>query len=150
MPWHAEQSRRLLGRAILTALLALAAIVSYLTLPPAWRPLGVRIACTAIVIGGCVHARRIVRAALDGHPPSELDLPAPAPPAPDLDSAFRRLRDDLVFSLRSRQYFNAILWPRLLDLTGGTAQMPAAGRRGRRGPSLPELEALIARAEERP
>jgi len=150
MPWRAEQSRRLLGRAILLALLALAAIVSYLTLPAPWRPLGIKLVCTAIVIGGCAHARRIVRGALEGHPVSELDLPAPAPPAPDLDGAFRRIRDDLLFSLRSRQYFSAILWPRLHELTGGTVPMPAAGRRSRRGPTLPELEALIARAEERP
>jgi len=150
MPWHAEQSRRLLGRAILGALLALAAIVSYLTLPARWRPLGVKLVCAAIVIGGCVHARRVVSQALDGHAVSELDLPAPAPPVPDLDGAFRRLRDDLVFSLRSRQYFTAILWPRLLELTGGSASMPAAGRRSRRGPSLAELEALIASAEKQP
>ena len=150
MPWHAEQSRRLLGRAILVALLALAAIVAYLTVPAPWRPLGVKLACTAILIIGCVHAWRTVSRALDGHAASELDLPDPAPPAPDLDSAFRRLRDDLVFSLRSRQYFTAILWPRLLDLTGGSAVMPPARRRGRRGPSLAELEALIAQAEKHP
>jgi len=84
MPWRAEQARRLLGRAILLALLALAAIVSYLTLPAPWRPLGIKLVCAAIVIGGCAHARRIVRGALEGHPvrAAPLDQQRAGDPAP--------------------------------------------------------------------
>ena len=148
---RAERSRRLLGHGVLAALLVLAAIVAYLTMSPAWRPAVVRLACTALVIVGCVRALRGVRRAVEGQPPSELDAPRPAPPPSERDEAFRRLRDDLVFSNRSQQYFEAILWPRLVELAGDTLPRPAERQRSRRrGPSLQALEALIAEAERRP
>ena len=127
MPSRAERSRRLLAHGIAAALLALVAIV------------------------GCLRALRAVRRAIEAEPPSELDMPRPAPPASERDEIYRRLRDDLVFSHRSQQYFEAILWPRLLNLAGGDLPRPREGRRTRRrGPSLPALEALIADAEKRP
>jgi hypothetical protein len=150
MPSRAERSRRLLGQGIAAALLALVAIVTYLTMTPGWRPFGVRLACTTLVIVGCLRTIRAVRRAIEAEPPSELDVPRPAPAASERDEVYRRLRDDLVFSNRSQQYFEAILWPRLLDLSGGTLASPREGRRTRRrGPSLQALEALIAEAEKR-
>ena len=146
----AERSRRLLARAILVVLLVLASIVAYLATAPRWRPAGVRLACTALVIMGSIRARRALRRAMEAYPLSELDAPPAPPPARELDNAFRRLRDDLLFSTRSRQYFEAILWPRLLDLSGGDLRRPAEERRARRcGPSLGELRTLIAEAEQR-
>jgi len=146
----AERSRRLLARAVLVVLLVLASIVAYLATPPRWRPVGVRLGCTALVIIGSVRARRAVRRAMEAYPLSELDAPPAPPPARELDNAFRRLRDDLLFSTRSRQYFEAILWPRLLDLSGGVLRRPPEERQGRRrGPSLGELGELIAEAERR-
>jgi hypothetical protein len=146
----AERSRPLLARAILVVLLVLASIVAYLATAPRWRPAGVRLACTALVIMGSIRARRALRRAMEAYPLSELDAPPAPPPARELDNAFRRLRDDLLFSTRSRQYFEAILWPRLLDLSGGDLRQPAEERRARRrGPSLGELRALIAEAERR-
>ena len=151
MPSPAERSRRLLGQGIAAALLALVAIVAYLTMTPGWRPFGVRLACTTLVIVGCLRTIRAVRRAIEAEPPSELDVPRPAPAASERDEVYRRLRDDLVFSNRSQQYFEAILWPRLLDLSGGTLARPRERRRTRRrGPSLQALEALIAEAEKRP
>ena len=150
MPSPAERSRRLLGQGIAVLLLALVAIVAYLTMTPGWRPFGVRLACTTLVIVGCLRAIRAVRRAIEAEPPSELDVPRPAPAASERDEVYRRLRDDLVFSNRSQQYFEAILWPRLLELSGGTLARPREGRRTRRrGPSLEALEALIAEAEKR-
>jgi hypothetical protein len=151
MPSRTERLRRLLAHGTVAALLALVAIVAYLTMAPGWRPFGVRLACTALVIVGCLRALRAVRRAIEEEPPSELDVARPAPPASERDEIYRRLRDDLVFSHRSQQYFEAILWPRLLDLAGGDLPRPREGRRTRRrGPSLPALEALIAEAEKRP
>jgi hypothetical protein len=94
---------------------------------------------------------RGVRREIVGHPPSALDAPLPAPPRPAQDERFLRLRDDLVWSRRSRRYFDAILWPRLLAL-GGAGLAPPAPRRWirRRGPSLRALERLIAETEQRP
>ncbi len=151
MPSGAERSRRLLAHGIAAALLILAALVAYLTMAPSWRPFVVRLVCTAVVIVGCVRAIRGVRRAVDEQPPSALDVPRPAPPASERDEAYRRLRDDLVFSHRSQQYFDAILWPRLVELAGDTLPRPRERRRSRRrGPSLEALEALIAEAEKRP
>lgn len=150
MPSRTERSRRLLAHGTVAALLALVAIVAYLTIAPGWRPFGVRLACTALVIVGCLRALRAVRRAVEAEPPSELDVPRPAAPASERDEIYRRLRDDLVFSHRSQQYFEAILWPRLLNLAGGDLPQPREARRTRRrGPSLHALEALVAEAEKR-
>jgi hypothetical protein len=111
----------------------------------------VRLGCTAVVIAGSIRAVRAVRRKVEMHPPSAFDAPVPAASARELDGSFRRQRDDVVLSLRSRQYFDAILWPRLQEMAGGRLVKPGdARRRGRRGPTLPELEALIAEAERRP
>jgi hypothetical protein len=145
----AERSRRLLAHGILVVLLILAGIVAYLAMAPRWRAAGVRLGCTCLVVVGCVRARRVVRRLADAHR-SDLDAPAPPPLLRELDGAFRRLRDDLLFSVRSRQYFEAILWPRLLDLSGGRLSKPAVDpRRRRRGPSFAELDRLITEAERR-
>jgi hypothetical protein len=81
---------------------------------------------------------------------SPFDAPPPAPPEPELDSRFLRLRDEVVYSVQSRRYFDAILWPRLCTLAGTSLPAPPerAGIR-RRGPSLAALEDLIARIERR-
>ncbi len=151
MPSRAERSRRVLAHGIAAALLVLAGLVAYLAMSPSWRPLIVRLVCTVMVIVGSVRAIRSVRRAIEEQPPSVLDVPRPAPPASERDEAFRRLRDDLVFSHRSQQYFDAILWPRLVELAGDTLPRPRERRRTRRrGPSLEALEALIADAEKRP
>ena len=74
----------------------------------------------------------------------------PVPPPPELDSRFLRLRDEVVYSTRSRRYFDAILWPQLGRLAGADLPRPPE-RRGlrRRGPALATLEDLIARIERR-
>ena len=105
---------------------------------------------TGARIDGTFRALRAVRRAVEAEPPSELDVPRPAAPASERDEIYRGLRDDLVFSHRSQQYFEAILWPRLLNLAGGDLPQPREARRTRRrGPSLHALEALIAEAEKR-
>ena len=152
MPPYVERSALgLVARGLLAALLLLAAIPAYLALAPSWRAAAVRLACAVIVVAGCARVLRGVRSSMQGDAPSPLDAPPPVSPAPELDERFLRLRDDLVFSTRSRRYFDVILWPRLGDLAGGTLPRPAE-RRGirRRGPSLKTLESLIAEVERRP
>jgi hypothetical protein len=152
MPPYVERSAfGLVARGILAALLLLAAIPAYLAFAPSWRAAAVRVACAVIVITGCARVIRGVRGSIEGHAPSALDAPPPMSPAPELDERFLRLRDDLVFSTRSRRYFDVILWPRLVELAGGTLPRPAE-RRGirRRGPALKTLESLIAEVEKRP
>ena len=152
MPSLPERSiGRIAAHGFLAVLLVLGAIPAYLGLSPSWRPAAVRAACALLVVAGCVRVVRAVRGSV-GHPPSSpLDAP-PAPwPPPELDDRFLRLRDDLVYGGRSRRYFDAILWPRLLELAGASLPRPAVRRRLRRlGPSLRTLEHLVAEAEKRP
>jgi hypothetical protein len=151
MPPPVERSaRRVTAQGLLAALLILAVIPAYLALDASWRPVAVRLGCAVIVVAGCVRLRRVARRSIERSASSVLDVPPPAPTDPDLDTRFLRARDDLVFSARSQRYFDAVLWPRLVELAGPELPRPAA-RAGirRRGPSLRTLEGLIAEAEKR-
>lgn len=153
MPQHPKRSRRrLVGGAVLVALVALAAIPAYLALSPSWRPVAVRLACTAAVIAGCVRALRWARGAAAPPVVSPLDAPAPPAAVPELDARFLALRDDVIYGTRSRRYFDVILWPRLGALAGSEMLARPANRRGfpRRGPSLRAIEELVAEIEKRP
>ena len=146
----AERSRtRVAAYALLAVVAALGVIPGYLLVPPDWRPLTVRLACAAVVIVGCVRIVGRVRRASDAEARSPLDEPRPAPRRPVQDERFVRVRDDVVFSTRSRGYFETILWPRLRKL--GAPAPPAEHRwPARRGPSLRALERVIAELERRP
>src|SRR5438128_12700530 len=104
---------RFVARGFVVTLVMLVAIPSYLTLAPSWRPLAARLACAALVAFGCLRMVRSVRRSIEGHAPSAIDAPSPRAQAPELDERFLRLRDELRFSVRSRQYFETILWPQL-------------------------------------
>jgi len=149
---RAERSarRRLAAQIVLAAVAILAAVPIYLTLERSWRAALVRLVCGAIVLLGGLRVRRLVRRATGAGPGSPLDGPSPAPPPPALDARFSRLRDDIASSIRSRRYFDAILWPRLEALGDGTLPRPAPSwARWRRGPLPSVLEGLIARIEAR-
>ena len=149
MPTRRERSPgRLAGRAVLTSLVVLAATPLYLSLDHSWRPLVVRLACAALVAAVCLRVLRSVGGAIQTDAVSPFDTPPPLPPPPEMDSRFLRLRDELVFSVRGRRYFDAILWPRLCGLASTALPRPPE-RPGirRRGPSLATLEDLIARIE---
>jgi hypothetical protein len=151
MPARAELSRRrLVGRAIVAALVVLAALPAYLALSPPWQPVAVRLACAAIVAAGCARVLRLARGAMEPASVSPLDAP-PAPAAvPELDARFLGLRNDVIYGTRSRRYFDAILWPRLSGLAGTDLPRPAE-RRGyrRRGPSMGALARLVTEIERR-
>ena len=152
MPPRGERSpRSLAGRAILVTVVVLAAMPVYLSLDAAWRPLIVRLACAGLVGLVCLRVVAGLGRAAERDIASPLDAPAPPVPEPELDSRFVRLRDEVVFSTRSRRYFDAILWPRLCGLAGEDLPRPAErhGLRRRLGPSLAVLEDLIARIERR-
>src|SRR5438128_12617797 len=83
MPAQAERSpRRRAGRAILAAVVVLAATPAYLALSPPWQPVAVHLACAAIVIAGCV---RLLRMALRARRSTRTPPPLPStrrPPPP--------------------------------------------------------------------
>lgn len=142
---------RLVARAIVVALLVLAALPAYLTIAPKWRPTAARLACGVAVAVGCARARRWARDVVAAYPRSVFDVPPPPPLQVTLDPRFLRLRDDLVASTRRRRYFDLVFWPRLLALGGPDLPAPAERRLpARRGPSLRALADLIAYVERRP
>jgi hypothetical protein len=151
VPSPLERSlRRLAAHGLFAALLVLAPIPAYLAMDPSWRAVAARLWCALIVVAGCLRLRRGVARSMEGGPSSALDTRPPVPPAPEADARFLRLREDLVLSGRSRRYFDAILWPRLLELAGGDLGRPAEQSRPlRRGPSLSALASLIAEIEKR-
>jgi len=141
---------RFVARGFVVTLVVLVAIPSYLTLAPSWRPLAARLACAALVAFGCIRLVRSARGSTDGHAPSAVDAPSPRTQPPELDERFLRLRDELRFSVRSRQYFETILWPQLGRLGG--ADLPAPPERHgvrRDGPRLSDLERIVAALETR-
>lgn len=150
MPAAERLAVRFVARGFVTSVVILAAIPAYLTLAPSWRPLAARLACAALVVAGCPRIIRSVRSSLEEHPPSALDAPAAKAQAPELDERFLRLRDEIVFSTRSRHYFDSIFWPQLTKLAGVDLPRPP-GRRGfrRDGPSLSALAGLITAVEKR-
>jgi hypothetical protein len=133
------------------ALLALAAMPTYLALSPSWRPMAVRLSCAAVVIVGCARALRWARGAAAPSAVSPLDATAPPAPVPELDARFLALRDDVIYGSRSRRYFEVILGPRIDALAGPETLPRPAFRRGimRRGPSLRAIEELVAVIEKR-
>jgi len=140
------------GGAVIVALVVLGAMPAYLALGPSWRPVAVRLACTAAVIAGCVRALRWAREAAAPSAVSPLDGHAPPAAGPELDARFLALRDDVIYGARSRRYFDVILWPRL-DALAGTAMLPRpANRRGipRRGPSMRAISEVVHEIERRP
>jgi hypothetical protein len=139
---------RLAARGLVAALVVLAAMPAYLALGPTWRALTIRLVCTAVVVAIGLRVVRGVRRAIHEAPPFDLDAVAAAPTSPELDERFVRLRDELRFSVRSRRYFDTVLWPRLVALAGPGLVSPGATRRGR-GPSRDALERLVADAEKR-
>jgi hypothetical protein len=148
MPPADERSAlRLVARGFVALVIVLAAIPAYLTLAPGWRPLAARLACATLVAAVCVRLVRSVRTSMEG-PPSALETPPSRPPAPEVDERFLRLRDELRFSVRSRQYFETILWPQLQRIAR-TELPPPTERRGwrRDGPPLTSLERVIAAIE---
>jgi hypothetical protein len=128
----------------------LAAMPAYFAVGPSWRTLAVRLVCAAAVVAGCVRAVRWARDAVAAAGPSLLDAPAPPAPGVELDPRFLALRDDVRYSLRSRRYFDVILWPRLAALGGPGMEPPAMRRRlRRRGPPVGELARLVSDIEQR-
>jgi hypothetical protein len=142
---------RMVARGFVAVLALLVAIPSYLTLAPGWRPLAIRLACAAVVAFGCVRLVRSARGSVAGAPAFALEAPAPHPQPAELDERFTRLRDELRFSVRRRSYFDTILSPELHRLGGDDLPVrPPRRRVGRDGPSLPDLERIVAALEARP
>ena len=133
----------------LSLVVCLGALPVYVWVEPSWRGLVARLAC-AIVLGvALLQLRQVLTEHLAAGGGSALDaarLQRGAEAA--VPHHFVDLASDVRMALRSRRYFETVLWPRL-EALAGRPLVPPARRRGR-GPSLAGLRAVLAAIERRP
>ena len=144
------------GYSSLLLVLAGATTPIYVSVADIDKPLVARLAVAVLTGVILVHIRSRLRRHLDNAPPSEFEQALRAVPSPPkVDPLLLRLREELQFSVSSRQYFQRVLWPRLVGLAernGKTTLLrkPGADWVRRRGPSLQTLAALVKCLEGKP
>jgi hypothetical protein len=150
--------RLLAGYFLFLGILVLAMTPVYFYADPSHRPMVVRLGGVLFLGVVLIHLRKLARGWLDAQPPSAFEAALHwAPPEPQLAPLLVKLQDEIQFSIKSQQYFEHILWLRILRLLAArTGQrlaaapvMPGGRRLLRRGPSLTTLRDLIAEIEER-
>jgi hypothetical protein len=135
--------------AVLGAVVSLVTVPVYVYVEPSWRPLVARLAAALVLGVALLQLRRLLVDRIEAGGASALDEarrrrgPEPAVPHRVLD-----LRRDVRAALRSRRYFDEVLWPRLTAFTSSPLARPPL-RRGR-GPSLASLREVISRIEQQP
>jgi len=145
--------RPLAGVAVRTAGLALAvffaALPVYVWVEPSWRALVARLACALVLGVTLLNLRRVLADGVEAAGVSAIDAArfAARPEAAAPHHALELARD-VRTALRSRRYFETVLWPRL-EALAGRPLTPPPRRRGR-GPSLAGLRAVITEIERRP
>jgi hypothetical protein len=135
--------------AVLGGLVLLATVPVYVYVEPGWRPLVARLA-SALVLGVVLlQLRRTLIGRLEAAGESALDdARVRRRPEPGVPHHFLDLISDVRTALRSRRYFDEVMWPRLATLT--TAPLPRPPARRGRGPSRAALRALLDAIETRP
>ena len=133
----------------LTVVVFVAALPVYVWVEPSWRALVARLAAALVLGVALLQLRSVLAARLEAGGASALDAARwQRGPAPGVPHHFVDLASDVRTALRSRRYFETVLWPRLEALAGRPLARPAL-RRGR-GPSLAGLRGVIADIERRP
>jgi hypothetical protein len=121
----------------------------YVYVEPSWRGFVARLACAFVLGVALLQFRRALRQRLADRGASALDAArAWREPEPGVPHHFRDLASDVRTALRSRRYFEKVLWPRLAALTPQPQPRPLS--RPGRGPSLTSLRRVIAAIEKQP
>jgi hypothetical protein len=114
----------------------------------------IRLAAALIVGIVLLQIHNRVRSDLDGQQPSRFDLARETVPRSiNIDPHLKELCGDLQNSVKSRRYFERILWPRLVALAerhGSTLRLPPLRWPAARGPSLGAIAELISSVERKP
>jgi len=128
----------------------------YESVAPTSHPLVVRLAVAVLLAVILLHIRSHFRGDPLWDPPSEFENAlVPERVGPKFDPSLVKLRGELADSVKSRSYFDKVLWPRLLATTAANnpgeneIEPPPKARFSRRGPSLTTLGTLVARLERR-
>jgi hypothetical protein len=134
--------------AVLGGLVLLATVPVYVYVEPGWRPLVARLAAALVLGVVLLQLRRTLIDRLEAAGESALDdARVRRRPEPSVPHHFLDLISDVRTALRSRRYFDEVMWPRLTTFTTATLTRPPA-RRGR-GPSRTALRALLDAIEMR-
>lgn len=126
----------------------------YLTVPDEHQGFVVRVAAAAILGTVLMQIQKRVRSELDDQAPSRFDMAQEIRQRPNkIDPHFSKLETELRHSLQSRQYFDRVLWPRLLGIgerQGVILKRPRLRWPATRGPSLGDISELISNLEHKP
>jgi hypothetical protein len=134
--------------ATLAAVVLIVAVPVYVYVEPSWRAFVARLACAFVLGVALLQFRRALLDRLADLGGSALDTArGRREPEPGVPHHFHDLARDVRTALRSRRYFDKVLWPRLQTLTPDPLPRPA-GRPGR-GPSLASLRRVIIAIEKR-
>ena len=135
--------------AVLAAAVLLATVPVYIYVEPSWRALVARSAVAFVLGVALVQLRRALAERLEDGGGSALDAArGHRGPEPSVPHHFVDLTSDVRAALRSRHYFERVLWPRLQALAPRPLVRPGV-RRGR-GPSLASLRDVITAIEKQP
>lgn len=135
--------------AVLGGVVFLAAVPAYVYVEPSWRPLVARLAAALVLGVALLQLRRtLVERIAEGGASALDDARHRRGPEPSVPHHFLDLTRDVRAALRSRRYFDEVLWPRLAAFTSRPLVRPPV-RRGR-GPSLTALREVIADVEKQP
>jgi hypothetical protein len=133
----------------LAAIVFLAALPVYAWVEPPWRALVARLAAALVLGVTLLQLRHVIAERLAAGGVSALDATRVRPgDKPAVPYHVVELTRDVRAALRSRRYFETVLWPRLEALAGRPLARPP--RRPGRGPHLADLSAVITAIETRP
>jgi hypothetical protein len=135
--------------AVLGGVVLLTTLPVYVYVEPAWRALVARLAAALVVGTTLLQLRRALVDQLERGRGSALDeARRHRGPGPGVPHRFLDLVNDVRAALRSRRYFEQVLWPRLEALSRHPLVRPP--RRRGRGPSLARLREVLAAIERQP
>ena len=125
-----------------------------LTVPNEHQGFVIRVAAAAILGAVLMQIQKHLRKDLDDQAPSRFDMAREIRQRPvKIDPYFIELETELRHSLENRQYFDRVLWPRLLAIgerQGVILKRPRLRWPTTRGPRLGDISELISNLEHKP
>ena len=144
------------GYVLFSLVLSGATAFLYESVAPTGQPLVVRLAVAVLLAVILLHIRSYFRGDPLWDPPSEFENAlVPARLSPKFDPSLVKLREELADSIKSRSYFDNVLWPRLRAMTStnnsgeNEIEPPPKALFSWRGPSLTRLGTMVNRLERR-
>jgi len=145
----------LVGYAILIGALAGVDTIAYLSVSDVNKELVIRIAIAVLVGVAILHVHARLRLWVEDQPRNFELMLRPEMRSGKIDPLFLQLRNEVKYSVKSRRYFDRVLWPRLVKLGGAGGntkplERPPERWIGRLGPSLRTVVTLITLLGDKP